>query len=117
MARYNAMEESFEEVTILNKPALFTSLRIDRNTIPHGYHRYEVRHDDECQGDAVQIGRGIMVNHWGTLITRDEIKLSTNGYLDIEPDDLNYDVGDCHNMKDFMEKYPPKAKPPKNHER
>lgn len=51
--RYNAMKEDFEEVTILDKPALFTSLRIDRNTVPHGYHLYEVRHDDDCQGDAV----------------------------------------------------------------
>ena len=117
MARYNAMKEDFEEVTILNKPALFTSIRIDRSTIPRGYHLYEVRHDDDCQGDAVQIARGIMVNHWGTLITREEIKLPSDGYLDIEPEALNYDTGGCHNMKEFMEKYPPISKPPKSHER
>jgi hypothetical protein len=40
MARFNAMTEDFEE---LGKPALFTSLRIDRNTVPRGYHLYEVR--------------------------------------------------------------------------
>lgn len=106
MARYNAMEESFEEVTILDMPALFTSLRIDRNTVPVGYHVYEVRHDDDHQGDAVQIARAIMVNHWGSLITRDEITLPDGKYRDIDPDALNFVDGDCRCMSDFMKKYP-----------
>lgn len=98
MARYNAMTEAFEEVTILGKPALFTALRIDRNSVPTGYHLYEVRHDDDGRGDPVQIAKGIMVNHWGTLIARDEIKLPPNGYLDIEPTDFAYGTGDCRTM-------------------
>jgi hypothetical protein len=105
MERYNALTEDFEEVTILDKPALFTPLRIDRSTVPHGYYLYEVRHDDDCSGDAVQIARNIYVNHWGSLITRDEIALP-DGFLDIEPEDLNYGTGDCRSMRDFMAKYP-----------
>lgn len=111
------MEEDFEEVTKLDKPALFTHLRIDLNTVPQGYHLYEVCHDDYDQGDAVQIAKKITVNHWGTLITNDSIELPHDGYLDIQPGDLNYSTGDCENMKEFMEKYPPESKPPKNHER
>lgn len=117
MSRFNAMEEDFEEVTILDKPALFTSVRIDRNTVPRDYHLYEVRHDDDCQGDAVQIARGIMVNHWGTLITRDEIKLPADGYLDINPDDLNFAAGNCRSMKEFMEQYAVKINQPQSYER
>jgi len=63
MARYNAMTESFDEVEVFEKPALFTPIRIDRSTVPPGYHLYEVRHDDECQGDSVEIARNIFVNH------------------------------------------------------
>lgn len=100
------MVEDFEEVTVLDMPALFTPIRIDRGTIPDGYQLYEVRHDDDCQGDAVQIARSIVVNHWGSLITRDEIKLPTDGFLDIEPEDMNYSTGECRSMKAFMEKYP-----------
>jgi len=111
------MSEDFEEVTILDKPALFTHIRIDLNTVPRGYHLYEMRHDDDCLGDAVQIARNIRVNHWGSLITRDRIRLLGDGYLDIEPEALNYDTGDCHSMKKFMEKYPSIIKPPKNYER
>lgn len=41
MARYNAMEESFEEITVLDKPALFTDIRIERDTVPKGLYLYE----------------------------------------------------------------------------
>jgi hypothetical protein len=117
MSGYSAMEEEFEEITVLGKPALFTPIRIDRNTVPQGYHYYEIRHDDECQGDAVQIARGIMVNHWGGIIMRDKLKLPPDGYIDIEPNDVSYGAGDCRRVKDFMEKYPAKTKPPKSYER
>lgn len=106
MSRYNAINEAFEEVTLLGRPALFTLVRIDRATVPNGYHLYEVRHDDDCQGDAVQIARSIIVNHWGSIITREEIELGTDGFLGIEPEDLYYSTGDCQNMVDFMAKYP-----------
>jgi len=114
MPKSNAMTEIFEEVEILGKPALFTCGRLDRNTVPSGYHAYDVRHDDMCRGDAVQLQKFIMVNHWGTLITRDKVKLHKDGYRDLEPMDINYGTGDCRTMKDFMEKYPPKTKPPKS---
>jgi len=103
--RYNAMTEGFEEVTILDKPALFTSIRIGRITVPYGYHLYEVRHDDDCQGDAVQIARNIYVNHWGSLITRDELT-ATDGFLDIKPEDLNYSTGNWRSMEEFITQYP-----------
>jgi hypothetical protein len=106
MPKYNAMIESFEEVTIFNKPALFTPLRIDRCSIPNGFFLYEIRHDDDCQGDVVQIGRSIIVNHWGSLVTRDEITLPSDGFLDIEPEDINYSAGECRSMRDFIKKYP-----------
>ena len=60
------MTEDFEEITILDKPALFTPLRIYRDTVPYGYYLYEVRHDDDFQGDAVQIAKSIWVNLWDT---------------------------------------------------
>ena len=107
MPKLNAMTELFEEVTVLDKPALFTPGRIDRATVPHGYHLYEIRHDDDCQGDAVQIAHNIMVNHWGSVILRDEIPLPPNGYLDVEPDCMNYGTGDCSTLSRFMATYPP----------
>ena len=86
MARYNAMEETFTEVRVLGKPAFFHDLRIDRSTVPKGLYLYEVRHDDEGWGDPVQIAKGIMVNHFGSIITREPIRLPPDGYLEIDPE-------------------------------
>ena len=33
---FNAMTEHYEEITVCGKPALFTSIRIKRDTIPDG---------------------------------------------------------------------------------
>lgn len=59
----------------LDKDMLFTCSRVDRQTVPKGMYLYEVRHDDFGRGDPCQIGEWIMVNHWGTLISNEPIKL------------------------------------------
>ena len=37
---YNAMTERYEEITVCGKPALFTSIRIKRDTVPDGLYAY-----------------------------------------------------------------------------
>lgn len=118
MAEQNAMMEDFEEISLFGQPALFTNARIDRNSVPRGYYAYDIRHDDDGQGNAVQIARHILVNHLGAVITRDEVKLSPDGFLDMKPDDINYyGIGECGSMKSFMETYPPKVRPQVSRER
>lgn len=118
MARYNAMEETYTEIQVLGKPALFHDLRLDRNTVPKGLYLYEVRHDDEGWGNPVQIAKGILVNHFGTILTREPIKLSPYGYLDIDPEkDWNYAGGDCRTIPEFMKQYPPVKQKEKERER
>lgn len=118
MARYNAMDEQFTEVTVLGKPALFHDMRIDRDSVPKGLFLYEVRYDDMGHGEPVQIAKGIMVNHLGSIITREPIMLSLSGYRDIDPvRDWEYTDGDCRTVKRFMEKYPPVKNKEKEQER
>lgn len=118
MARYNAMDEQYEEIKVLGKPALFHGMRIDRSTVPRGLYLYEVRHDDDDFGNPVQIARGIMVNHFGSIITHEPIKLPPDGHLNIDPEkDWDYAGGDCRTVKEFMEKYPPEKKRNKDKER
>ena len=82
---------------------------------------YEVRHDDDQQGNPVQIANWIMVNHWGTLITNKPIRLEpseriNNAYRDIDPEeDWNYE-GSVATVKEYMEKNPPAAHKEKKHE-
>ena len=120
--RENAMAESFENVTVLNHPMIFTCLRIDRSTVPEWLYMYEVRHDDDCQGDPVQIANWIMVNHWGTLISNKPIRLEpsaneNNAYRDIDPEnDWNYE-GTLTSVKEYMEKNPPTLTVEKKYEK
>ena len=43
---YDARKVTYQEVTIFDRPALFTECRIDRATVPEGVYRYELRHGD-----------------------------------------------------------------------
>lgn len=110
--KVNAMNEQFEDVTVLGHPMIFTCLRVDRTTVPKGLFMYEVRHDDDQRGDPVQIGEWIMVNHWGTIISNKPIRLEpnasrNNAYRDIDPEeDWNYE-GTTTTIKEYMEKNPP----------
>lgn len=105
MARYDAMKERYSKIRILGKQALFTSMRLERNTVPAGFYLYEVRHDDDGIGDPVQIARGILVNHWGTILTTEPIDIPEDGYLDIDPEkDWDYLDEDSCSLKDFMKR-------------
>ena len=114
----NALAESYEEVTVLNRPMLFTNSRIDRASVPKGLYVYDVRHDDECQGIPVEIADFILVNHWGTLISSRPIKLDAHSVtgkkyrLIDEETEWNYE-GIASSLQEYMEKHPPrKAKKP-----
>lgn len=106
----DARKERFELVEVFDRPMLFTCLRVDRNTVPKGLYLYEVRNDDDQCGIPVEIGRWIMVNHWGTLLSATPIKLepnryNNNAYRHIDPEnDWNY-TGDLCSAKEYMDKY------------
>lgn len=108
----NAMTEKFEEVTVLEKPMIFTCLRIDRDTVPKGLYVYEVRHDDDQQGIPMEIAEHILVNHWGTLISSKPVRLDThpvNGkkYKVLDPEnDWNYE-GNGSTLQEYLKKHPP----------
>ena len=104
--RIDAREENFEIVELFDREMLFTCMRVDPNTVPKGYYRYEVREDDDGNGEPCQLAKGIMVNHWGTLITDKPIDLDGDGYLDIDPEeDWNY-TGESCTLSRFMKEHP-----------
>lgn len=111
MSRRDARKETYEAITVLEHPMLFTCLRIDRNTVPDGIYMYEVRHDDDQQGLPVQIADWIIVNHWGTILSDMPIALEpnesrNNAYRDIDPEaDWNYE-GYSITLKEYMDKSP-----------
>ena len=78
--RYRADELYYEPVTVLGYKGIFTNDRIISETIPEGFYQYEVRHDDECLGIPCEVAKRVIVNFWGTLLTRKKlIKTEMNG--------------------------------------
>ena len=115
-------KESFEEVTVLGVPMLFTAMHVDKSTVPKGLYLYEVRHDDEGDGEPVQLGNWILVNHFGTLISSQPVKMTQvpyrdNAYRDIDPEkDWKYE-GVESTLRDYMKRHPPKKEKQREHER
>ncbi len=66
----DASKCDYELVIADEYPVLFTNARLDRNSVPKGLFRYDVRHDDDCQGIACEIKNHVLVNHWGLSSVR-----------------------------------------------
>ena len=78
MARYDVKEQMWEKVEVLGRECLFNDLRFDENTVPEGYFMYEVRHSDEDWGEPCEIASRILVNFYGTLLTKEPFELEPN---------------------------------------
>ena len=103
---YDAKQATYQEVTILGKPALFTECRLDRTTVPEGMYRYELRHGDEDWGEPVTLSRSIMVNYYGSVLTREPFQLPVEGWIPLECDSLFFRDGGCRTLAEFQKKYP-----------
>ena len=73
--------EDFQSITVkLNDGEYrgnFTSMRIDRKSLPFGYFAYDVRHDEETW--LSELKTCVLVNHFGTFITHTEISNAEEG--------------------------------------
>ena len=103
---YDARKVTYQEVTIFDRPALFTECRIDRATVPEGVYRYELRHGDEDWGEPVELSRNIVVNYYGTVLTREPFQLPIDGWIPMENDSLSFQDSGCRTLAEFQEKYP-----------
>lgn len=105
----DATKENFEAVEILGIPALFTTLRINRATVPKGMYLYEMQTDEEDWSRPCLLGRRIMVEHFGTVLTASPIDLPNTGYLDLKPGDFTMGAGgygvESLTVAEFEDKY------------
>lgn len=83
----DAGKEKYDVVDVDGRLCLFTNMRLDRNTIPQGLYCYDVRDSDLLDGSFCEINPFVMVNHWGTIISREAFQLNEHGsyYPEEEP--------------------------------
>lgn len=104
--RKDASKIIYDEVSLLGHPALLTDWRVDRTTVPDGFHLYELRHADEDWGDPCQIAKGILVNFYGSILTLQPFQLPSHGYLDFDSSALVYVEEDsCATLGEFLQKH------------
>lgn len=98
------LNASYEVIKLFGKKVLFTSERIRDSDLPKGIYKYEIRHDDECQGIMCEIAKRIFVNHWGTILSKEEINLGPDGYRIIDEDkDVAWQSGKSITLKQFIQ--------------
>ena len=103
---YDVKKLTYQEVTILGKPALFTECRLDRSTVPEGVYRYEIRHADENWGEPIELSRSIVINYYGTVLTREPFQLPVEGWMPLESDSLVFRDGGYRTLAEFQQEYP-----------
>ena len=86
----DATQETYAKLTLLGNPVLYTWSRVDRKTVPEGMYMYEIRHSDEGT-EPCQIGNWIMVNFYGTILSKAPFNLipsktTNNAYCDFDYD-------------------------------
>lgn len=99
----DAMKESFEYVELFDKPALFTNSRIDASTIPKGFYCYNLRGSDNDPGRPISLELYVGVNHAGTVLTMEPVKIPKSGYIRLR-EGLNF-LGKEISLKEFCEEY------------
>lgn len=79
MAVFDATKEGYMLAEIDKRFVLFTNMRLDRDTVPYGLFCYDVRDSDILDGSFAQIKPFVMVNHWGTILSRETFPLDEQG--------------------------------------
>lgn len=101
--RVNPNTENYEQVTVFGQPALFTSLRILRDQLPEEVYAYDVRHSDDGM-DVAEIKEFVMVNHMGTIITKQPIEMDEHGSrIIIDDEDFNFEGYGDVKLNEFIE--------------
>ena len=97
----DAREEVYDVVDVDGRLCLFTNMRLDRDTIPKGLYCYDVRDSDSLGGSLAEVKPFVLVNHWGTIISWEEIEL--NGDCSYFPKEEPYFVGIQLSLKEYVQ--------------
>lgn len=97
MTRYDARKEQWTPMEIKGVRGYFCDLRIDRATVPDGFHLWELA-DGDSDGIPCRYRPGILVNFYGTFLTMGKLPVDDEehqeGYIDNE-EECGFMDGSC----------------------
>lgn len=79
MTLFDAAKEGYELAEIDGKSVLFTNMRLDCDTVPEGIFCYDVRDSDNLDGSMAEVKSFVLVNHWGTILSKGPFPLDKYG--------------------------------------
>lgn len=71
----DAKKCELQPVTVFGRQGLFYGGRIERASVPRGWHMYEIRHHPEDPSQPMQIGKMAVNRFYGTVLTKKAIRL------------------------------------------
>lgn len=78
----------YQYLKVLDVEGVFTPLRIQRETLPDGFHKYALREGEEAL--FCQVANDVMVNHAGDFITKEPLDLGPDGARSLSEDDWGF---------------------------
>ena len=104
MRRLDAATELWTEMDINGVSGWFNDMRIDRSTVPPEYNVYEL--SDDCDGTPCRYRHSILVNFYGTFITKGTLPMDDNdedvGYINSD-DDWGFPDSSMTQTLDFIQ--------------
>ena len=100
--KVNARTGEFQHIELFDKYALFTNARIDRSTVPKGWHCYDFRGSDDDPGELCYIEKSVTVNHAGSVLMPEKLEMPASGRLDVRDEIGFLDEGDM-TLREFCE--------------
>ncbi len=79
-------------------------MRISRKTLPDGIYAYDLRDRDDCSGNLAELRNFVLVNHLGTVITKEPIEGADDGIV-LEEKDYSY-LGEEISLEEFTNSAP-----------
>lgn len=102
MESIDVREKKMAEVEIKGKMALFTELRINKNTILDGMYCYALRHGDDW-GMPCTIEANVVVNYFGALIVSEPFDFHDKDYIPVGYDDFGF-TGEHLTVNEYAKK-------------
>lgn len=100
MKPLDARNEHYTLVDVDGYICLFTNMRLDRETIPDDIYCYDVR-DDCGDGSFAQIQKSVLVDFWGSILTKDSIPLDPQWHCYWPERDAEYYPNESFTLEQF----------------
>ena len=95
--------EKYDLIELFGKPALFTNERLTKADIPLDLYLFHVRGDDETTGGFAELAPCVLVNHFGSIITKEPIDFGKEGYIPFTEDTEPNFTGRSLTFREFMD--------------